>query len=64
MKQIIIRKAVMTDLGKLLKFEQGVIDAERPFDPTLKKEKINYYDIEKMITAPDVEIVVAELEWR
>jgi RimJ/RimL family protein N-acetyltransferase len=61
MKQIIIRKAVMTDLERLLEFEQGVIAAERPFDPTLKKEKINYYDIEKMITASDVEIVIAEL---
>ena len=62
MKQIIIRKAAMTDLEKLLEFEQGVIAAERPYDLTLKKEKINYYDIEKMITAPDVEIVVAELD--
>ncbi|WP_462255517.1 N-acetyltransferase family protein [Ferruginibacter sp.] len=62
MKQIIIRKAVMTDLERLLEFEQGVIAAERPFDPTLKKGKINYYDIEKMIAAADVEIVVAELD--
>ena len=62
MKQIFIRKAVLTDLERLLEFEQGVIAAERPYDPTLRKEKINYYNIEKMISAPDVEIVVAELD--
>ena len=62
MKQIFIRKAVLTDLERLLEFEQGVIAAERPYDPTLRKEKINYYNIEKMINAADVEIVVAELD--
>ena len=59
MQQIIIRKAHLNDLEKLLEFEQGIITAERPFDPTLKSEKINYYDIEKMISALDVEVMVA-----
>lgn len=58
---ITIRKAHHNDLEKLLKFEQGIITAERPFDPTLKAEKINYYDIEKMILAPNIEILVAEI---
>ena len=62
MNQIFIRKAVLTDLERLLEFEQGVIAAERPYDPTLRKEKINYYNIEKMISAADVEIVVAEMD--
>ena len=61
MQQIIIRKAHLNDLEKLLEFEQGIITAERPFDPTLKSEKINYYDIEKMISALDVEVMVAEI---
>ena len=61
MQQIIIRKAHPNDLEKLLEFEQGIITAERPFDPTLKSEKINYYDIEKMISALDVEVMVAEI---
>ncbi len=50
----------MSDLDVLLGFEQAVIDAERPFDLTLKSEGINYYDIEELISAPHVEIVVAE----
>ena len=62
MEQIVIRKAELHDMDTLLAFEQGVIAAERPFDSTLKKDPTNYYDIEKMITATDVELVVATLE--
>lgn len=61
MEDVIIRKASLKDLKTLLIFEQGVISAERPFDTTLKNGKINYYDLEKMINAIDVELVVAEL---
>lgn len=61
MNEVIIRKATLNDLDTLLVFEQGVISAERPFDPTLKTVYTNYYDIEKMISATDVELVVAEL---
>jgi len=62
MDTITIRKASITDLEKLLEFEQGIIAAERPFDPTLKQEKIHYYDIKKMITAPHIEVLVAEID--
>lgn len=61
MHTITIRKAHRNDLEKLLEFEQGIITAERPFDPTLKEEKIHYYDIEKMISAPHIEVLVAEI---
>ena len=61
MNEVIIRKATINDLDTLLVFEQGVISAERPFDPTLKTVHTNYYDIEKMIPASNVELVVAEL---
>ena len=61
MSKINIRKARLEDLNILLEFEQGIITAERPYDPTLKEGKINYYDIEKMITATHIEVVVAEI---
>ncbi|MCB0709147.1 MAG: GNAT family N-acetyltransferase [Chitinophagaceae bacterium] len=61
MDGILIRKACLADLPTLFEFEQGVITAERPFDPTLKSGQIHYYDIEKMIAAPDVELLVAEI---
>ncbi len=62
MQNLTVRKAIPADLDTLLQFEQGVIHAERPFDTTLKNGIINYYDLSGMITDPDVEIVVAELE--
>lgn len=61
MDRITIRKASLKDLDTLLHFEQGVIAAERPFDPTLKHGHIHYYDMEEMITAPHIELVVAVL---
>jgi GNAT superfamily N-acetyltransferase len=62
MNPITIRKARTTDLETLLRFEQGVVTADRPFDPTLKDGQIHYYDIRAMITANDVELLVAELD--
>ena len=56
---ITTRKAVLEDLPVLLDFEQELIKAERPFDETLKEEKISYYDIKAMILAKDVEVIVA-----
>lgn len=56
-----IRKAMVDDLKTLLEFEQGVIEAERPFDITLKQGATRYYDIEEMIRAPHIELLVAEL---
>jgi len=62
MDKIIIRKATALDLPTLLEFEQDLIQIERPFDPTLKNDHINYYDIGEMIEANDVEVAVAELD--
>jgi ribosomal protein S18 acetylase RimI-like enzyme len=59
---ILTRKATLNDIDILLVFEQGVIKAERPFDATLKPDPLHYYNIEEMITAPHIELVVAELE--
>lgn len=56
-----IRKATLEDLPKLLEFEQNIINAERPFDATLAKGSISYYDLKSMIDNPNVEIVVASL---
>lgn len=61
MSDIIIREAALHDLGTLLRFEQGVIRAERPFDPTLGDDPIRYYDIKEMITATHIQLVVAEM---
>lgn len=57
---IVVRKATLNDLPVLLEFEQGLIVAERPFDPTIKKDNINYYDINELITSENSEVFVAE----
>ncbi|AUP80159.1 GNAT family N-acetyltransferase [Flavivirga eckloniae] len=58
---IIVRKATLNDLPVLLEFEQGVIIAERPFNPTIKDGDINYYNIDELITHEDSEVFVAEI---
>ncbi|WP_184550393.1 GNAT family N-acetyltransferase [Mucilaginibacter sp. FT3.2] len=59
---MLIRQATIHDLPTLLQFEQGVINAERPFDRTLIPGAIKYYDLEMFITSPDVELLVAEID--
>jgi RimJ/RimL family protein N-acetyltransferase len=59
MNEIVVRRATLDDLGTLLQFEQNIVSTERPFDETLKSGLIHYYDIEAMINASYVEVVVA-----
>ncbi|HKC36460.1 MAG TPA: GNAT family N-acetyltransferase [Chitinophagaceae bacterium] len=61
MNEIKIRKASLVDLEQLLAFEQDLIKTERPFDPTVKPDPVNYYDLKAMLTALHIEVVVAEL---
>ncbi|NAS31864.1 GNAT family N-acetyltransferase [Flavobacteriaceae bacterium R38] len=56
------RKATIEDLDTLLGFEQGIISAERPFDKTLKDEKISYYDLTILMKNEDSEVFVVETE--
>lgn len=56
----IIREATLADLQVLLEFEQGIIIAERPFDPTLDKDPISYYDLREMILDDNTCVIVAE----
>lgn len=58
----LIRKAVPADLPDLLKFEQGVIAAERPYDPTLRADPIRYYDFDFLLHRPEACLLVAEVE--
>ena len=57
-----LRKATLDDLSTLLDFEQGLIHAERPMDPTIQEGDISYYDIGALITGNDSEVIVAEFE--
>lgn len=57
--EINIREAVNEDLSTLLLCEQEVIKAERPFDPTIKKEEVTYYDLEALLSNPRAIVLVA-----
>lgn len=60
MNDVSIRKATNDDLPALYRFEQGVIEAERPFIPRLKKGAIHYYDLPYMLSASHIHLVIAE----
>jgi len=60
MAEFIVRTANLKDLEVLLEFEQGIIEAERPMDPTLAPNPISYYDLSEMINADSAEVIVVE----
>src|SRR5271165_4492596 len=60
MKDIVVRQATLEDLATLKRFQQGIVAAERAFDPTIKQGAVEYYDIAPMLTAAEIHFVVAE----
>jgi ribosomal protein S18 acetylase RimI-like enzyme len=60
--EVLVRPADLKELDTLKQFEQGIVKAERPFDSTLKKGTISYYDLEALIKSPDAEVLVAVLD--
>lgn len=62
MENITVRQASIEDLPMLLEFEQDLINAERPFEPTFTDGKFHYYDLKKMIESDEAEVVVAETD--
>jgi ribosomal protein S18 acetylase RimI-like enzyme len=62
MHHITIRKAQPDDLPILHEFEQNLINAERPLDPTFTPEIFHYYDLKKMIESDEAEVLVAEAD--
>lgn len=57
---MITREATEQDLEILLKFEQGVVAAERPFNSTLIEGEIHYYDLKSLIQSSEATVIVAE----
>ena len=57
--EIEIRQALETDILILLSFEEGIIEAERPFDNTLREGEIHYYDLIELIKSDKAEVLVA-----
>lgn len=59
MSTIQIRPAGQEDILTLKLFEQGVINAERPYDKTLKQERFHYYNLDQLIASDHSLLVVA-----
>jgi GNAT superfamily N-acetyltransferase len=57
-----IRKAKEEEIDTLLDFEKGIIEAERPFDDTLKTGEIHYYDLIDLIKSDKAEVLVAVID--
>ncbi len=57
---ITLRYATEDDLPVLLEFEQGVVTAERPYNPTLIEGEIHYYDLNSLLTSENAALIVAE----
>ena len=57
---ISVRKAIDSDLQTLYGFQQGIVEAERPFDPTLKTGILHYYDLKQVIRSDNAIVLVAE----
>lgn len=60
MPAIAIRIAGPADLGVMRRFEQAIVAAERPFDPTLSDQTVEYYDIGALLASESARVVLAE----
>jgi ribosomal protein S18 acetylase RimI-like enzyme len=61
--EINIRPAKEEEIEILLEFEKGIIETERPFDITLKKDdEIHYYNLLELVRSPESTVVVAEID--
>ena len=59
MNGIMIREALESDIDILLGFEQGIVEAERPFGDRLKEGEIHYYDLMDLIRSDRTVVLVA-----
>tara|TARA_R110002073_G_scaffold153052_2_gene308008 strand:+ start:404 stop:868 length:465 start_codon:yes stop_codon:yes gene_type:complete len=57
----IVRKATEKDLPVLMEFMKGLVEAERPMDPTIKDGQVVYYDLSKIMQKKDSDLFVVEL---
>jgi len=62
MENINLRKALLRDKPVLLEFEQRVLEAERPYNSTIKLEDAFYYDLENLLTSNKSHLLVAEVK--
>jgi RimJ/RimL family protein N-acetyltransferase len=57
----IVRKAKHEDLPVLMEFMKGLVEAERPMDPTIKDGHVVYYDLSEIMANEESDLYVVEL---
>lgn len=63
MGDLTVREATPDDLHQLLAFEQAIIEAERPFDETIRDgADVHYYDLAGLIASDDAKVIVGEID--
>ena len=60
MNRVIFREAVHDDKTALLQLEQALIEAERPFNASLKQVGAYYYDLDHLIEDAQTQLLVGE----
>lgn len=58
----IVRLATLDDLPILDSFMEGLVNAERPMDPTIKDGEVIYYKLSDFINAEDAVLYVVQIE--
>ena len=58
----IVRLATHEDLPILDTFMDGLVNAERPMDPTIKKGKVIYYNLSDFINRDDAALFVVQID--
>jgi GNAT superfamily N-acetyltransferase len=61
MKTGITRPATLNDLPVLAEFLQMLVNAERPYDVTLREGDLIYYDLKELIESDNSELLVLEM---
>jgi RimJ/RimL family protein N-acetyltransferase len=56
-----VRKATHADLPDLMEFMKGLVEAERPMDPTIKEGHVIYYDLSEIINNEASDLYVVQL---
>ena len=62
MENLSIREATLDELKVLKEFEQEIVKAERPFDPTIRPDPVSYYSLEELIETDSAAVMVAILD--
>ncbi|RYV01868.1 GNAT family N-acetyltransferase [Shewanella sp. OPT22] len=58
---MIFREAKLSDLARLRELEQAVVEAERPFNSSIKEHGAIYYQLEDLITSQNSKLIVVEV---